>query len=181
MKMDAYDYKKNLVEKYNKNDPIYYTTNNPNALYPKKLDETDCTFPITIVERTKNRIDDKLLDFNEFSTEMIFTPPPGFCIDIRPTNELERRGYAFFPKLINPRECNKILTVNLLKLVDTDDLPLPFPIGLIGILKSANYSHIKKINRSTNIQNEEFVNKNNHQYIQNNIKRNENNTEGFFS
>lgn len=137
--------RKNLVDMYNKNKPVLYTSNNPEALYPKRNDETDCVFPITLVSRTNNRIDDQLQNFNEFTTELYLSPPPGYFIEINGTDELLKRGYALLqPKFVQPRDSNSLVKVILYKLVDNEDIQLPFPIGLIGVVRCANYSYIRK-------------------------------------
>jgi hypothetical protein len=137
--------RKNLVEMYNKNKPVLCTSNNPEALYPKRIDDTDCVFPISIVSRTNNRIDDQLQNFNEFSTDLHLSPPPGYFVEINGTDELQKRGYALLqPKFVQPRDSNSILKVLLYKLIDNEDLQLPFPIGLVGVVRCANYTYIRR-------------------------------------
>jgi hypothetical protein len=137
--------RRSLIDLYNKNKPVLYTSNNPEALHPKRNDETDCVFPITIVSRTNNRIDDQLQNFNEFSTELFLSPPPGYFIEINGTDELQKRGYALLqPKFVQPRDSSSLVKVTLFKLVDNEDIQLPFPTGLIGIIRCANYTYIKK-------------------------------------
>jgi hypothetical protein len=137
--------RKTLVELYNRNKPVLFLTNSPEALPPKRNDDTDCIFPVSIVCRTNNRIDDQLQNFNEFSTELTLSPPPGFFLEINGTDELQKRGYALIqPKYIQPKDSNSIIKVLLYKLVDNEDLPLPFPVGLVATVKCANYAYIRK-------------------------------------
>ena len=138
-----YDYGKPLVESYNKIRPMLFSTNNPDAIYPRKLDETDATFPISIVGRTKNRIDDNLQDINEFTVDFTLAPPPGYFIKIHATPNLLLRGYMLAcTPIINPKDEHSIIKVLLYKFRDSDDLELPFPTGLVGELCCANYCRI---------------------------------------
>jgi hypothetical protein len=143
--------RKNLVDMYNKTKPVLYSSNSPEALHPKRNDETDCIFPITLVSRTNNRIDDQLQNFNEFSTELYISPPPGYFIEIHGTDELQKRGYALLqPKFVQPKDATNITKVMLYKLVDNEDIQLPFPIGLVGVMRCANYAYIRKQKGSEN-------------------------------
>lgn len=137
--------RKTLVELYNKNKPVYFYSNNPEALPPKRTDDTDGIFPITIVSRTNNRIDDQLQNYNEFTTELCLSPPPGFLIEINGTDELLKRGYALLhPKIIQHKDSNTPIKILLFKVIDNEDLQLPFPVGLVAMVKCANYTYIRK-------------------------------------
>lgn len=135
---------RNLVDLYNKIKPVHYATNNPESNFPRKRDETDCTFPISIVSRTGNRIDDQLQGINEFSTDMVFIPPIGFYIEIHGTDELLKRGYALFQtKIVQPKSVTPV-RIQLYKFTDSEDLTLPFHSGLSLVLRHCNYAHLKK-------------------------------------
>ena len=149
--------RKTLVEFYNKKKPILFLSNSPEALSPKRNDETDCLFMLSIVGRTNNRIDDQLQNFNEFNTELILSPPPGYFIEINGTDELQKRGYALLqPKYVQPKDSNSIIKVLLYKLVDNEDLPLPFPVGLVASLRCANYAYIRKQKGGIDFSNSEL-------------------------
>lgn len=138
------NFRKDYVELYNKLPPLLLSTNNPEATFQQKNDETDCSFPISIVSRAGDRLDDQLQSINEFNTDMSFQPPKGYYVTLYGTNELIKRGYCLLqPVIIQPRNTNPI-KVFLYKFSDKDDLALPLPVGLCGVLHCANYAHIKK-------------------------------------
>lgn len=133
-----------IVKMYNSIPPIHFCTNNPEALSPCRHEETDASFPVSIVARTANRIDDTLQAVNEFTTDMAFQPPKGFYIELIGTNELLKKGYALLqPVVIQPRNTSTI-KVLLYKFSDNEDLNTPYPMGLVGVLRCCNYAHIKK-------------------------------------
>uniref|UniRef100_A0A6C0JRZ0 Uncharacterized protein n=1 Tax=viral metagenome TaxID=1070528 RepID=A0A6C0JRZ0_9ZZZZ len=134
----------NLVEMYNKIKPIFCCSNNPDSNFPKKNDESDVSFPLSIVSRPDNRLEDSIQNINDFSTEMCFSSPLGYYIEIHGTDELLRRGYFLpQPKIIQPKD-SSIIKIKLYKYQDVEDLTLPFHSGLSFILKNCNYAHLKK-------------------------------------
>lgn len=141
----VYDYNAGLNAAYNRIPPILFSSENPDAIFPKKIDETDATFPLAIVKRLKNRLEDQFQGRNEFSTDVKLTVPPGFYVDIEGSEELNKHGYFLLSnKKVNPRNCNETVDVFLFKFEDKDDLQLPFPQGLIGTLKRSNYARINR-------------------------------------
>jgi hypothetical protein len=138
-----------LIELYNSIPPLICSTNNPDASIPKRYDETDQYFPISIVSRTLNRIDDTIQQINEFDTGISFTCKLGYYVEIHGTDELLKRGYSLpHPKLILPRNQGTIKLL-LYKFSDKSDLELPFHSGLCAVLRSSNLSHIKKSKNTT--------------------------------
>lgn len=135
----------NVRSLYNKHN-IYVTTNNPDAIIPSRIKETDCSFYIPLTSRPENRIDDQLQGFNDFSTDIGFIVPIDYYIEINGTDELCNRGYFLpHPKIIEPNY-KGVVKVKLIKQIDSEDLPIPYRNGLIGVLRHCNYAHIKKYN-----------------------------------
>jgi len=140
-----YDYENGLTGKYNQTKPILYSSNSPDAMVPKRVFESDATFPISIIARTKKRLEDVFQDVNEFTAEFSLAPPPGYFIEIVATQYLCTKGYMLaHTPFINPKDESSIIKVLLFKYKDVEDLQLPFPIGLVGKLCCANYSRISK-------------------------------------
>jgi hypothetical protein len=135
-----------LKSLYNNKHNIYVVTNNPDAIIPKRLKETNCSFHIPITSRTENRIDDQLQGFNDFSTDLAFIVPIDFYLEINGTDELCNRGYMLpHPKIVEP-DNRGIIRIKLIKQIDSEDLPVPYLNGLVGVLRNCNYAHIKKQN-----------------------------------
>lgn len=135
---------KNLTEMYNAIPPLIYSTNHPDAAFPKRYDDADVHFPISLVERTLNRTDDAYQQTNEFDTTVTFQPPNGYYVELHGTDELLKRGYAMMqPKIVQPHSTAPV-KVLLYKFLDKGDLDLPFNSGICGVLRQCNYDHIKR-------------------------------------
>jgi hypothetical protein len=131
IEMLPYDHGKDLVERFNKHSPIIFSSNNPDAKFPTRLRETNATIPVSIVARTKNRVDDAFGDINEFSLECSLMPPPGYYLRLTGTHHLLMRGYSMpHSKIIEPDDGNRPITILLRKEKEVDDLPLPFSMGI---------------------------------------------------
>jgi len=130
---------------YNKINPLLYISGN-HEFPPQRFagQDSNATFPIPIFDRTNKRIDDVLMGFNEFTTDIAFLPPVGYYVEITGTNELLKRGYILPHTIkVQPNNTGPVKLL-LLKIHDVEDLHVPFQDGLQGTLCATNYTHIKR-------------------------------------
>lgn len=98
------------------------------------------SFPISIVQRTHNRIDDSVHDYNDFLIGLSFKLPADFYIEIHGTENLLNAGYELpHVKIIEGADLDvdniNERMIKLKKYTDGAMLPLPFYDGLRGIPK----------------------------------------------
>ena len=99
------------------------------------------SFPISIVQRTHNRIDDSVHDYNDFLIGLSFKLPVDYYIEIHGTENLLNAGYELpHMKIIEGNANLDVDDINermikLKKYTDGAMLPLPFYDGLKGIAK----------------------------------------------
>ncbi len=92
----------------------------------------DPSFYFSITQRCNRRVEDAFQDYNAFTTDLKLLPPDGYHIEIWGSERLVNAGYEMVgPKIVF--NDNDIVTVQLKKFKDVEDLSLPFH-GLRGIL-----------------------------------------------
>jgi hypothetical protein len=99
------------------------------------------SFPISIVQRTHNRMDDSVHDYNDFLIGLSFKLPVDHYIELHGTENLLNAGYELpHMKIIEGGDHLEVDNINdrmikIKKYTDGAMLPLPFYDGLKGIAK----------------------------------------------
>lgn len=131
----------------------YWTT------YPEieiKRDINDCFFLIPIANRVGDRAQDDFQGANEFTTGIFFDCPSEYRLEIIGSDKLVNQGYVLpHPVVVTHKDKHEI-KIKLLKVMDKDDLILPYHACLIGKMSNSNYIHVrrtKRINDSIPINN----------------------------
>lgn len=88
---------------------------------------TDVGWPVTLIGRAENRIEDIVGEIGYFNTGLRVIPPAQHHIEIVARNNLHKTGYELpsSPLVINPTFGGEIL-VPLRKFKEADDLELPY-------------------------------------------------------
>ena len=93
-----------------------------------KENPTDVGYPLTLIGRSENRIEDIVGEIGYFNTGLRITPPAGYHIEIVARNGLHKTGYEIPSGLLvfNP-SFNSEIIVPLRKFKEAEDLELPLP------------------------------------------------------
>lgn len=92
-----------------------------------KENPTDVGYPLTLIGRSENRIEDIVGEIGYFNTGLRITPPAGYHIEIVARNGLHKTGYEIPSGLLvfNP-SFNSEIIVPLRKFKEAEDLELPY-------------------------------------------------------
>jgi hypothetical protein len=113
----------------------------PNAEHPFKERFTDPGYIITAVSRSENRAEDLTSEVNTFQTGLVIAPPLNYHCEIIPHPSLYKAGYMLVGPLVIPPGSMEELVIPLYKYKDSEDLELPFMVGLM-MVRSTEYSDV---------------------------------------